>query len=159
MIDMPTHITNPSNPAGAPVGPPLIGALLRVPVDMIRLRMIDTLHAHGFTDLLPAHLVVLRYPGPDGRRPIDIAAGSGMSKQAINYHLGQLETLGYLDRHDDHEDQRSKRVHLTDRGHAAFASMRETGHEVEQEWAAKLGAEDLKQLRAILTRLATIITN
>ncbi len=159
MTGLSTHATNSPGPADTPVGPPLIGALMRVPVDVIRLRVIETLHARGFTDLLPAHLIVLRYPGPDGRRPIDIAAGSGMSKQAINYHLGQLQTLGYLDRHEDSEDQRSKRVYLTDRGHAAFRTMRQTGIDVEQEWATKLGTEDFEQLRALLTRLSSIISS
>jgi DNA-binding MarR family transcriptional regulator len=148
-----THTTSP------PLGPPLLGALLRIPVDVIRRRMIDALHEHGFTDLLPAHLIVLRYPGPHGRRPIEIATGSGMSKQAINYHLGQLETLGYLERTEDPDDQRSKRVYLTDRGHAAMRTMRQAVTDVEQEWAAELGAEELEQLRIILTRLATIITS
>lgn len=152
------HRPNPRGPAGAPIGPPLLGALMRLPVDMIRARMIQALHNNGFTDLLPAHLIVLRYPGPDGQRPIDIANGSGMSKQAINYHLGQLETLGYLTRTDDPDDQRSKRVHLTDRGHAAFRTMRQTSADAEQEWAAQLGTDQIEQLRTILTQLAAIIT-
>jgi hypothetical protein len=33
-----------------------------------------------------------------------------MSKQALNYQLGQLETLGYLARLDDPEDRLSQRV-------------------------------------------------
>jgi DNA-binding MarR family transcriptional regulator len=159
---MPLRSTAPTSPPigppSSPIGPALIPALMRIPVDMVRVRMIVALHQNGFTDLLPAHLTVLRYPGPDGRRPIDIAKGSGMSKQAINYHLGQLETLRYLDRREDSDDQRSKRVHLTDRGHAALATMRQTGADAEQEWAAHLGTEDIEQLRTILTRLASIIT-
>ena len=83
------------------LGPPLLGALLRMPVDEIRERMLAALHAKGFTDLIPAHLIVLRWPGPDGLRPVEIAAQSGMSKQALNYLLGQLEEGGYLERVDD----------------------------------------------------------
>ena len=141
----------------SPLGPPLLGALLRIPVDVIRQRMIDVLHAGGFTDVIPAHLIVLRYPGPDGRRPVEIAAYSGMSKQVVNHHLGQLEKLGYLERRDDAEDLRFKRVYLTDRGHAAMWTIRAAVADVEQEWAHELGTEDLEQLRALLTRLATIL--
>ena len=36
-----------------------------------------------------------------------------MTKQALNYLLGQLEQLGYLTRETDSNDQRSKRVRLT----------------------------------------------
>jgi DNA-binding MarR family transcriptional regulator len=141
----------------SPLGRPLLGALLRIPVDVIRARMIDALHEQGFTDLIPAHLIVLRYPGPDGRRPIEIAAQSGMSKQALNYQLGQLETLGYLQRLHDPEDHRSKRVHLTERGHAAMQTVRAAVSEVEEEWARELGAEDLEELRALLSRLAIVV--
>jgi DNA-binding MarR family transcriptional regulator len=139
------------------VGPPLLGALLRMPVDVIRGRMLDALHESGFTDLIPSHLVVLRYPGPDGRRPGEIAAQSGMSKQALNYLLGQLETLGYLERREDPDDQRSRRVQLTPRGHAAMATIRTAVTAVEQEWAQALGTDDVEQLRALLIRLAAVI--
>ena len=39
-----------------------------------------------------------------------------MSKQALNYLLGQLERLGYLERRADPDDQRFKRIALTERG-------------------------------------------
>ena len=39
-----------------------------------------------------------------------------MSKQALNYMLGELERLGYLERLPDREDTRSKRIALTPRG-------------------------------------------
>jgi len=67
--------------------PPLIGALMRMPVDAVRRRIFDDLHAAGFSDLGEAHMAVLRYPGPQGRRPSDLAAELGMSKQAVNYLL------------------------------------------------------------------------
>jgi DNA-binding MarR family transcriptional regulator len=143
----------------SPFGPPLLGALLRMPVDVLRDRMLDALHERGFTDLIPAHLVILRYPGPDGRRPVEIAAQSGMSKQALNYLLGQLEALGYLGRSEDPHDRRSRRVHLTPRGRSAIATIRTAVTEVEQEWARHLGTDDLEQLRALLTRLAAVVAD
>lgn len=139
------------------IGPPLLGALLRMPVDVIRERMLTALHEHGYDDVVPAHLIVLRYPGPDGRRPSEIAAGSGMSKQALNYLLGQLETLGYLTREPDPDDHRSKRVQLTDRGRGAMDTMRAAVAAVEREWEAALGTDDVDQLRAILTRLSAVL--
>src|SRR4051795_2831344 len=100
----------------APLGPPLIGALLRWPGDVVGHRMLAALHDRGFSDIVPAHLVLLRWPGPQGRRPSEIAAQSDMTKQAANYLLGQLEALGYLERRPDADDNRSRRVHLTPRG-------------------------------------------
>ena len=96
--------------------PPLIGALVRGPAEAVHLRILREAHEAGFTDLVPAHLAVLRYPGPDGRRPSELAAEVGMTKQAMNYLLGQLEQLGYIERRDDPDDSRSKRVHVTRRG-------------------------------------------
>jgi DNA-binding MarR family transcriptional regulator len=135
------------------IGPPLLGALLRAPVDTIRARMIDALHDAGFTDLVPAHFAVFRYPPPEGRRPSDAAADAGMTRQAMGYLLGQLEELGYLTRKDDPADHRSKRIHLTERGYAAARTSRQAVREIEAELEAELGLEEYTQLRRLLVKL------
>jgi DNA-binding MarR family transcriptional regulator len=140
-------------------GPPLIGALLRMPTDVIRRAIVEGLHAHGYTDLTPAHFPVLRYPGPQGQRPVDLAAQVGMTKQAMNYLLGQLETLGYLERRVDQNDVRSRRVYLTARGEAIVKVIRDAVRDVEARWAAELGEADMQQLRELLIRLNTIALN
>jgi DNA-binding MarR family transcriptional regulator len=137
----------------SPIGHPLIGALLRAPVDTIRAQMIDALHDAGFTDVVPAHFAVFRYPPPEGRRPSDAAADAGMTRQAMGYLLGQLEELGYLTREDDAADQRSKRIHLTDRGYAAAHTIRQAVREIEAELEAELGPEEFVQLRRLLVKL------
>lgn len=135
------------------LGPPLIGALLRMPLDAVLARMLAGLHAAGFTDLVAAHLSVLRYPGPQGRRPSDLAAATGMTKQATNYLLGELERLGYLVREEDPEDRRSKRIGLTARGVAAARNIRKTVRQVEADLERELGAEDFARLRQLLVEL------
>jgi DNA-binding MarR family transcriptional regulator len=137
----------------AALGPPLIGALLRMPVDVVRRRMLGALHDRGFTDIVPAHLVVLSWPGPQARRPSEIAAQAQMTKQAVNYLLGQLEDLGYLQRRPDAEDQRSRRVYLTPRGRALAEAIRSSVREIEAQWRALLGDGDFDRLRALLIRL------
>ena len=108
-----------------PLGPPLIGALLRMPVDAIRARMLAGLHEAGFDDLVPAHLIVLQYPGPENRRPSELATQARMTKQAMNYLLGEMQRLGYLKREPDRQDHRAKRVHITSRGDAAGQTIRQ----------------------------------
>ena len=81
-----------------PFGPPLIGALLRIPWEATQRRMLERLHERGFDDLDAAHLNVFQYPGPQGARPTELAARLRISKQALNYLLGELERLGYLER-------------------------------------------------------------
>jgi DNA-binding MarR family transcriptional regulator len=143
---------------GAAPPPPLIGALLRVPYETVRQRMLAGLHDRGFTDLVAAHVDVWRYPGPENQRPSELAAQTRMTKQALNYLLGQLEHLGYLTRETDSNDQRSKRIRLTARGQAATNAIYEIVQEVETEWERQLGPRKFGQLRRLLTQLYTITT-
>lgn len=136
-----------------PLGPPLIGALLRMPVDVVRARMLERLHERGFDDLDAAHLGVIQYPGPQGLRPSELAERLRMSKQAVNYQLGELERLGYIERRPDPEDGRSRRIALTERGVAAGHTIRDAVSEMEQEWSRKLGNRQFAQLRALLVKL------
>jgi len=143
--------------AEPPAGPPLIGALLRQPLQVVRQRMLEGLHAHGFDDLEAAHLVVLQYPGPHGLRPSELAARVGMTKQAVNYQLGQLERLGYLARRSDPDDQRSKRIALTERGYAVIPVIREAVADVETAWSRELGPERFAELRNLLLELNRLL--
>ena len=115
--------------------------------------MLAGLHQRGYSDLIAAHLDVFQYPGPENMRPSELAAHTRMSKQALNYLLGQLEQLGYLTRETDSSDQRSKRIHLTARGHAAIHAIREIVGEVEAEWQQQLGPRKFAQLRNLLAQL------
>jgi DNA-binding MarR family transcriptional regulator len=139
--------------AGHPVGPPLIGALLRMPWEAVQRRMLDRLRERGFADLDAAHLNVFQYPGPDGMRPSELAARLRISRQAVNYLLGELERLGYLERRAHPDDLRSKRVVVTRRGNSAIAVIREAVRELETDWADKLGPKRFAELRALLLDL------
>ena len=139
--------------AGLPAGPPMIGALLRVPLEQVQRRMLQRLHEHGFDDLDAAHLPVFQYPGPQGARPSELAGRLRMSKQALNYLLGALERLGYLERQPHPDDQRSRRIHLTARGVATVPVIRAAVAEVEAEWTERLGRERFDALRAALLEL------
>jgi DNA-binding MarR family transcriptional regulator len=134
-------------------GPPLIGALLRMPWEQVLARMLARLHEGGFDDLDVPHLNLLLYPGPQGARPSELAARRGMSKQAVNYLLGELERLGYLERRSDPDDRRSKRVVLTRRGERAAHTIRDAVQEVERDWEQRLGRKRFAQLRGLLLEL------
>ena len=138
---------------GSRHGPPLIGALLRMPWERVLERLLAGLRERGFTDLGAAHLTVLQWPGPDELRPSELAARLRMSKQALNYLLGQLERLGYLQRQDDPRDQRFKRIALTERGRHVARAMRDIVREVETEWEQGLGPERFAELRLLLSDL------
>src|SRR2546422_1079642 len=125
--------------AAEPFGPPLIGALLRMPWEAVQQHMLKRLHERGFADFDAAYLNVFQYPGPQGARPSELAARLRISKQALNYLLGELERLDYLQRRPDPDDLRSKRIALTPRGTSAISVIREAVGEIETTWAQQLG--------------------
>ena len=137
----------------AAFGPPLIGALLRMPWEVVQRRMLELLHERGFDDLDAAHLNVFQYPGPQGARPSELAAQLRISKQALNYLLGELERLGYVERRSDPDDRRSKRIVLTPRGTSAILVIREAVGEMETAWSERLGPKRFAQLRRLLVEL------
>ena len=115
--------------------------------------MLERLHERGFDDLDAAHLNVLQYPGPQGLRPSELAARLRVSKQALNYLLGDLERWGYIERRPDPDDLRSRRIALTRRGVAAGHVIREAVRDTEREWSRRLGAKRFAELRALLVEL------
>ena len=147
-----SHFTTLGAEAG-PVGPPLIGALLRLPWEAVQQHMLDRLHAGSFDDFDAAYLPVFQYPGPQGARPSELATRLRMSKQALNYLLGELERLAYLERRPDPDDRRSKRIALTSRGNAAIEAIRAAVSDVETAWAERLGRERFAALRELLLEL------
>src|SRR5262245_41718935 len=154
MSDQPSSssFTN-SDSGGGPFGPPLIGALLRMPWNTVQAHMLDRLHETGFADFDGSYLNVFQYPGPQGARPSELAARLRISKQALNYSIGELERLGYLERTPDPDDLRSKRIALTPRGVAAVGVIREAVAEIEAAWAEQLGSTRFVQLRELLVEL------
>ncbi len=139
--------------AAEPLGPPLIGALLRTSWETVWRHMLERVHERGFDDLDHAHLTVFQHPGPQGTRPSELAARLRMSKQALNYLLGELERLGYLERRPDPDDLRARRIVLTPRGLSMGQAMREAVREVEDAWSAELGPARFAQLRDLLHEL------
>jgi DNA-binding MarR family transcriptional regulator len=121
-----------------------------MPLEAVQRHMLERLHERGFDDLDAAHLNVFQYPGPQGAKPSELAARLRMSKQALNYLLGQLERLDYLERLPDPDDLRSKRINLTGRGTAAIKVIREAVAETETAWAQQLGPRRFAQLRNLL---------
>jgi DNA-binding MarR family transcriptional regulator len=135
----------------------MIGALLRLPWEAVAHRILSALHEHGFDDIDAPHLGVILWPGPDGMRPSDLAARMRVTKQALNYLLGSLERLGYLERRPDPNDGRARRIVLTDRGRSLVPVVRNAVRDVEREWADELGRERFTELRELLLELTHVV--
>ena len=130
----------------------MVGALLRLPHEAVVARIQAALDVAGF-DISPTELGVFLYPGPDGRRPADLARQCNMTRQAMNYVLAGLENRGYLERHDAC-DHAGRVVHPTARGRAMYAVIRGAVVDVEREWSALVGARRFETLRETLRDLA-----
>src|SRR4051794_27211191 len=106
----------------------------------------------------PPHVTLFRWPGPDGRRPTEIAAGAQISKQRVNDLLRDLEQMGYLRLEPDTADNRARIVRLTRRGKALHHRAVKAHAEVEAEWEAAVGKRRYTDLRKTLAQLGGGLT-
>jgi DNA-binding MarR family transcriptional regulator len=125
---------------------------MRRPIGELRKRILVELAAHDMGDVHPAHLNVFQHPGPRGLRPSELAAAAGMTKQAMNHVLGELEALGYIERRPM-KDARGTIIWTTKRGDAAIEAIRNAIALVEAEWSDALGAKRYRALRTLLEDL------
>lgn len=123
----------------------------------IRRRVVDSLEAAGYSDIAPAHLAVLQHPPPAGHRPSELALRAGVSKQAMNHLIGQMEARGYLQRRALPHDRRGTGVWLTREGEAAVRLIRRTVAAIEQEWEHRLGSDRYAALRQSLVALDQLL--
>ena len=131
---------------------PLIGSLLRLPHEVVVAHMLEVLNTHDF-NITPTELNIFMYPGPEGRRPIDLARQCNMTRQAMNYVLTGLENRGYIER-QARTGAAERVVRLTDRGWEVIAQIRRSVAEIEQQWIAYLGPQRFKALSETLRDLS-----
>ena len=131
---------------------PLLGALLRVTHEALTRGILDSLREQGI-EMTETEFSVMRYPGPDGVRPIDLARRCNMTKQAMNYVLAGFEAKGYLKRKSP-VGKRSTTIHLTAKGWKLLSAARHCASEIETQWAAHVGTRRFDAVRASLHEIA-----
>ncbi|WP_130409632.1 MarR family winged helix-turn-helix transcriptional regulator [Thalassococcus sp. S3] len=97
---------------------------------------------------------VIPYVDLNGTRQADIVQRMGLSKQAVQQLIVDLEQVGILHRVPDPADGRGKIVCFTEVGLAAQRDAAQVKREVENEMRRKLGAEAFDTLYALLKELA-----
>lgn len=130
----------------------MIGSLLRLPHEVVTARILAMLQSHGL-DITPTELGVFLYPGPEGRRPAELARQCHMTRQAMNYVLAGLERRGYIERQAD-PGSSGRVVRMTAEAWEMVAPVRNCVAEIEREWAEHLGAQRFNALRETLHDLA-----
>jgi DNA-binding MarR family transcriptional regulator len=121
---------------------------------LMRERQFATVIKEGFGDLNQALINVFVYPGPDRARPSELAERVNMTKQAMNYLLGQTEALGYIERRAERRNGR-RLVFLTSRGWELREAILKAVSEVEAEWASILGQQRFNEFVNTLRQLSS----
>ena len=99
-------------------------------------------------------------PGPLATFAKNAASTDGIRAVALFTPQGALKTVaemverGYVERRDDAEDQRVRRLYLTDRGKAALRAARLYHSRIEREFARVYGASAVESAREVLGALA-----
>ena len=135
-----------------------LGLLLRLPQQALAARVHAGLVAAGHEDIHFAHLSVFQNLG-DGARAADLAARAQITKQSMGYLVDYLAARGYVERVPDPTDRRAALIHLTERGRAVDRTARLLINRLEEECAARLGADRLRQLRGLLHELHAVLSD
>jgi DNA-binding MarR family transcriptional regulator len=114
--------------------------------------------AAGYSDLNPAHIWVFRYPGPDGMRPSELAAGLQVTRQSVNDLMRDLEQRGYLVREADPTDGRARVVRLTAKGRELEKCFFDEARRAELRIAEVLGPASFAVLGSMLQKLSGELT-
>jgi len=115
----------------------------------------DKLVAAGYDDLRPVHRPTLRDLLTSNLRPSELAARLGVSKQAANDLVRELEAKGYIRLEPDPDDGRAKRIVATDRGRQASDIAQEGSNAVGRRWAELVGQEHYAIFEEVLREIVS----
>jgi DNA-binding MarR family transcriptional regulator len=121
--------------------------------EVVQRKLMDVCRDEGFAGLKLSYGQVIPLIEPQGTRIIDIARGSGISKQAIGQIANDLEQHGYIVRGDDEADKRAKKLLLTARGIELVRAAGAALGDIEAQARAVLGEEQWQSMMRASTTL------
>jgi DNA-binding MarR family transcriptional regulator len=98
---------------------------------------------------------VVPYVGLDGTKQAEIVARMGLSKQAVQQLIVDLEHTGILRRDPDPDDGRGKIVRFTQAGLAAQKDGAKAKQIIEADIREKLGDAEFEQLMILLKKIGS----
>jgi DNA-binding MarR family transcriptional regulator len=110
----------------------------------------------GYDDIRPVHNHVFAHLPPHGIRASELARRAQMTQQAMSELVAYLEEHGYIERVQDASDKRAKIVRLTRRGRELAAHGVAIMREIDGMISARLGAQQVAQLRASLSEVIEV---
>jgi DNA-binding MarR family transcriptional regulator len=135
----------------SPAGEPVIGLFLHVAY-MYVMSTFDEQIGHGeiTPNLIGVLALVNRQPGTN---QAELARLIGLERATVGEQVLRAVERGFLRRDPAPHDARSYSLHVTSRGAAMLAALRQRIPLHERAVAAKLTLEERKQLRALLDKL------
>ncbi len=131
-----------------------IGSLLKKIYRAYNLELLTQLQEKGFNDLRPSFLEILSFIADnDGPSIKEIGHACGLKKQTMTSHLNELESRGYIKRLNSPTDKRESEIFLTPYGEKFKLTLIQVVHELEKEYAKKLGEVELERIQYMLEHL------
>lgn len=101
----------------------------------------------------PAHTALFPHLDFDGVRLTELAARTGVTKQAVGQLVDDLVEIGMVERIPDPQDRRAKRVRFSRLGYAALMHGLGVLRDVEADLRAAVGDRRMRELHETLRLL------
>jgi DNA-binding MarR family transcriptional regulator len=134
--------------SGAELALLLLGAYRRMVDDVVA-----GLSAQGYPDVRPVHDFAMRAIAAGADSASELGRRMSVSKQAAAKTIGVLVERGYVDREEDPEDARRKRLEVTPLGFEVMRVGETLFEELRESFAREIGAAQLAELEAALRTL------
>jgi len=135
------------------IASPDLAAALAAAAAALKARFRREMSARGFTAHEGAAGEALLQLTPAGMAQSALTARMGLSKQAVQQLLDQLEAGRYVRREPDPADKRQKHVALTEFGQREFTERRKVLAVIEEQARDRLGKKLLGKLEKSLRKL------
>lgn len=93
--------------------------------------------------------------GPEGTKQQALVSKSGLSKQAVQQLLDELERDGIIKREIDGQDARGRRILFTAKGQQALRHAQEIKVMIEADYMKLIGKDGLQQLKSALDKIVS----
>ncbi|MEO1016221.1 MAG: MarR family transcriptional regulator [Pseudomonadota bacterium] len=117
-------------------------------------RFVEEMVRAGHGWYAEARSSVIPYIGAEGTKQVDIVREMGLTKQAVQQLVDDLEQEGIVTRQPDPADRRRKIVVFTEKGRRARQDANAVKRKIEAEYRQELGDDNFDRLFNILEQLA-----
>lgn len=129
-----------------------MGRLLLEAFNWFDQSLLASLKEQGWPELSHSQSMVMAYVGSEGIRISELARRLGVSRQAAQKSVKELERLKLLKTEIDPTNSSARNVRLTTQGKANVAAALNVFSEIEQQLSRRIGDSDLANMRRTLEK-------